>query len=250
MAEDATPLVEALVEIIDAAGESRQARRAGRGESGTLSRIGVSAAGTSVVTVFRSKSREDVQWPTRRYLRSAIVCPTRAMTGSSTETRTQYLLITRGIFSNGLTWVEDLSTMLGLGTLKPSLAGGNDFAFGGAETGPTAIEGVNPGDLLFAGSRNTPSCIRRAGEGLYPTLDIGGNDIFKALDGLHAGQGQPQRCRHVAQAEPTRSTPSSRCLRSARATSCSTRCRIWGWPPSQRRRTGLAKSRQRSCEVI
>ena len=39
--------------------------------------------------------------------------------------------------------------MHGLATLKPSLAGGNDFAFGGAETGPTAIEGVNPGDLLF-----------------------------------------------------------------------------------------------------
>ena len=55
----------------------------------------------------------------------------------------------QGHFSNGLTWVEDLSTMLGLGTLKPSLAGGKDFAFGGAETGPTAIEGVNPGDLLF-----------------------------------------------------------------------------------------------------
>jgi hypothetical protein len=53
-----------------------------------------------------------------------------------------------GHFSNGLTWVEDLSTMLGLGTLTPSLPGGHDFAFGGAETGPTAVEGVNPGDLL------------------------------------------------------------------------------------------------------
>jgi hypothetical protein len=46
----------------------------------------------------------------------------------------------QGHFSNGLTWVEDLSNMLGLGTLKPSLAGGNDFAYGGAETGPTAIK--------------------------------------------------------------------------------------------------------------
>jgi phospholipase/lecithinase/hemolysin len=48
-----------------------------------------------------------------------------------------------GHFSNGLTWVEDLSQMLGLGTLTPSLAGGHDFAFGGAETGPTAIEGAD-----------------------------------------------------------------------------------------------------------
>lgn len=36
-----------------------------------------------------------------------------------------------GHFSNGLTWVEDLSLGLGLGTLSPSLAGGTDFAFGG-----------------------------------------------------------------------------------------------------------------------
>ncbi len=57
----------------------------------------------------------------------------------------------QGHFSNGLTWVEDLSNTLGLGTLKPSLAGGNDFAFGGAETGPTAIEGVNPGRPALPG---------------------------------------------------------------------------------------------------
>jgi phospholipase/lecithinase/hemolysin len=37
-----------------------------------------------------------------------------------------------GHASNGPTWVEDLSIKLELGTLKPSLAGGNDFAFGGA----------------------------------------------------------------------------------------------------------------------
>jgi len=54
----------------------------------------------------------------------------------------------KGHFSNGPTWVEDLSQMLGLGPLTPSLKGGHDFAFGGAETGPTLIEGANPGDLL------------------------------------------------------------------------------------------------------
>ena len=95
----------------------------------------------------------------------------------------------QGHFSNGLTWVEDLSNMLGLGTLTPSLAG-HDFAFGGTETGPTAVEGVNPGDLLgqvaqFAVLHPTP-----VGGALY-TLDIGGNDIDKALDELHAGQIAP-----------------------------------------------------------
>ncbi len=40
-----------------------------------------------------------------------------------------------GHFSNGPTWVEDLSVKLGLGTLTPSLSGGTDFAVGGATTG-------------------------------------------------------------------------------------------------------------------
>jgi len=98
----------------------------------------------------------------------------------------------QGHFSNGLTWVEDLSNMLGLGTLSPSLAGGNDFAFGGAETGPTAIEGVNPGDLLFQVAQYAA---------LY-ALDIGGNDLFKALDELHAGQISPSVAgTAIAQAE-------------------------------------------------
>jgi phospholipase/lecithinase/hemolysin len=92
----------------------------------------------------------------------------------------------QGHFSNGLTWVEDLSQMLGLGTLTPSLRGGHDFAFGGAETGPTAIEGANPGDLLWQVAQYGLKYPQYQGA-LY-TLDIGGNDIIKALDELHAGQ--------------------------------------------------------------
>ena len=107
----------------------------------------------------------------------------------------------QGHFSNGLTWVEDLSNMLGLGTLKPSLAGGNDFAFGGAETGPTAVEGVNPGDLLFQVAQYAALHPKPVGGALY-TLDIGGNDIFKALDEFHAGQISPSVAgTAIAQAE-------------------------------------------------
>jgi phospholipase/lecithinase/hemolysin len=107
----------------------------------------------------------------------------------------------QGHFSNGLTWVEDLSNMLGLGTLKPSLAGGHDFAFGGAETGPTAIEGVNPGDLLFQVAQYAVLHPEPAVGALY-TLDIGGNDLFKALDELHAGQISPSEAgTAIAQAE-------------------------------------------------
>jgi phospholipase/lecithinase/hemolysin len=107
----------------------------------------------------------------------------------------------QGHFSNGLTWVEDLSNMLGLGTLNPSLAGGHDFAFGGAETGPTAIEGVNPGDLLFQVAQYAVLHPEPAAGALY-TLDIGGNDLFKALDELHAGQISPSEAgTAIAQAE-------------------------------------------------
>ena len=93
----------------------------------------------------------------------------------------------QGHFSNGLTWVEDLSHMLGFSGPRPSLAGGNDFAFGGAETGPTAIEGINPGDLLFQVAQYAVVHPKPVAGALY-TLDIGGNDIFKALDEFHAGQ--------------------------------------------------------------
>jgi len=108
----------------------------------------------------------------------------------------------QGHFSNGLTWVEDLSNMLFPGTtLTPSLAGGHDFAFGGAETGPTLIEGANPGDLL--GQISQYGLFHREPEpGALYTLDIGGNDIIKALDELHAGQIGPSVAGTVvAQAE-------------------------------------------------
>ena len=98
-----------------------------------------------------------------------------------------------GHFSNGRTWVEDLSQKLGLGTLTPSLAGGHDFAFGGAETGPTAIEGANPGDLL---GQVAQYGLISAVQGALYTLDIGGNDIIKALDEFRAGKITISERRH------------------------------------------------------
>ena len=49
-----------------------------------------------------------------------------------------------GRFTNGNLWIQDLATSLGLGPVTPSLRGGNDFAFGGAQTGPTQ---ANPYDI-------------------------------------------------------------------------------------------------------
>src|SRR5208283_619970 len=92
-----------------------------------------------------------------------------------------------GHFSNGPTWVEDLSGKLGLGTLTPSLAGGNDFAVGGAQTGETPIEGANPIDLpgqigAYALLHPTPV------SGALYTLDIGANDILNSLGEFGAGK--------------------------------------------------------------
>ena len=93
----------------------------------------------------------------------------------------------KGHASNGPTWVEDLSRRLGLGTLTPSLAAGNDFAFVGAQTGTTAIEGYNSIDLPtqiadYALRHSTPV------KGALYTLDIGANDIINALDEYATGK--------------------------------------------------------------
>ena len=50
-------------------------------------------------------------------------------------------------FSNGPVWAQDLAQSLGLPALQPSLAGGTDFAYGGAETGQTPTHTLNPTDL-------------------------------------------------------------------------------------------------------
>ena len=105
----------------------------------------------------------------------------------------KYGSATGNVFSNGPTWVQDLSGALGLGTLAPSLANGNDFAYGGAETGSTPQNSGNPQIGLlslpaqlqqFQAKVTTP-----AANALY-TISIGGNDLFDVLDssGLTAQQ--------------------------------------------------------------
>jgi phospholipase/lecithinase/hemolysin len=86
-----------------------------------------------------------------------------------------------GRFSNGPNWVDDLSAKLGLGSVTASIDGGNDFAVGGAQTGPTS---VNPGVPLVDLNSQVeefgvlhPSADSSA---LY-TLDIGANDIGNAI---------------------------------------------------------------------
>ena len=92
-----------------------------------------------------------------------------------------------GRFTNGLTWLDDLTVKLGLGPLAaPSLTGGPDFAWGGAQTGTTIVSNAGSpfpipslDDQVNQLSSPTPGA-------LY-TLDIGGNDIFNAVTALQNG---------------------------------------------------------------
>ena len=91
------------------------------------------------------------------------------------------------VFSNGPTWVQDLSIALGLGTLAPTTAGGTDFAVGGAETGSTPQNAGNsqlsaislPSQLTQFQISTVVS--KPSANALY-TVSIGGNDVLDILN--------------------------------------------------------------------
>ena len=96
----------------------------------------------------------------------------------------RYGLVGASVFSNGPVWTQNLSVSLGLGTLAPSLLGGTDFAYGGAETGGTPQNANDPKLAAIA----LPSQLGQyeafrpfpAPNALY-TLSIGSNDMLDIL---------------------------------------------------------------------
>ncbi len=105
----------------------------------------------------------------------------------------QYGPIGGTVFSNGPTWVQELSIGLSLGTLAPSLAGGTDFAYGGAETGSTPQNG---GDLriqaisLPAQLGQFKTTVPNPSANALYTVSAGSNDLLGILanPGLTAQQ--------------------------------------------------------------
>jgi phospholipase/lecithinase/hemolysin len=85
-----------------------------------------------------------------------------------------------GRFSNGAVWVQDLAKMLGLPAVKPSLNGGHDFAYGGAEAGQEPLHTVNPLDLPSQLTQFALDDPNPKPDALY-TLSIGANDLLDAI---------------------------------------------------------------------
>ncbi len=82
-----------------------------------------------------------------------------------------------GRFTNGNVWVQDLAQNLGLPPVKPSLAGGTDFAYGGAETGGTAVHALNPTDLPGQLGQFVATAPKPSPTALY-TVWAGSNDVL------------------------------------------------------------------------
>jgi phospholipase/lecithinase/hemolysin len=95
-----------------------------------------------------------------------------------------YGLVSASEFSNGPVWVQDLAAILGLGRLTPSLTGGTDFAYGGAEAGN---EPQNAGNIttqalsLPAQLLQFSLTVEHAAASALFTISVGGNDIFDIL---------------------------------------------------------------------
>jgi len=85
-----------------------------------------------------------------------------------------------GHFTNGQVWVQDLAASLGLAPLSASLAGGNDFAVGGAQSGTSPVHTASVGDLPW--QLDAFHAVHAAADpnALY-TLWIGGDDARAIL---------------------------------------------------------------------
>jgi phospholipase/lecithinase/hemolysin len=101
-----------------------------------------------------------------------------------------------GRFTNGNVWVQDLAQNLGLPAPKPSLAGGTDYAYGGAETGGTSVHAANPTDLPGQLGQFVASVPDPSPTALY-TVWAGSNDV---LDIANSTQTPDQQQASVQQA--------------------------------------------------
>jgi phospholipase/lecithinase/hemolysin len=94
-------------------------------------------------------------------------------------------------FSNGPVWVQDLAADLNIPQLGPSLAGGTDFAYGGADTGQTSVHTLNPTDLTSQYTQFLKQAPSPVPGSLYAVW-IGSNDVLDIASNTSLTQGQQQ----------------------------------------------------------
>jgi outer membrane lipase/esterase len=110
----------------------------------------------------------------------AIGTPNQTITGNSYVPTFPYA---SGVYSNGPVWATDAAQQLGL-TLAPSSAGGTDYAYGGATTGP-AVSSF-PFSLLTQASQYLHSTGNVASSSALYVVAGGGNDARAALSAIAA----------------------------------------------------------------
>lgn len=84
-----------------------------------------------------------------------------------------------GRFTNGPVWVQDLAQGMGLPAPGPSLSGGTDFAYGGAQTGTTPAHTATAIDLNAQLTQFAVEDPQPVGNALYAVW-IGTNDVLSA----------------------------------------------------------------------
>jgi phospholipase/lecithinase/hemolysin len=99
--------------------------------------------------------------------------------GKASEPAAPYV---NGQFSNGSVWVQDLSQLLGLAPLKPSLLGGTDYAWGGATTGYSGtIDPSTPVPTLTTQVDDFLQAHPKAPSSALYTVSIGADDLLDML---------------------------------------------------------------------
>jgi outer membrane lipase/esterase len=121
---------------------------------------------------------------------AGFVNPSQVVTGNTYIPNAAYAPLT---FSNGPVWASDVASALGV-TLQPSLAGGTNFAFGGATTGgPGPIP-----NLLVQANQYLGSTGNVASPNALYVVEGGGNDARAALTLIAGGTSIPQTIQATA----------------------------------------------------
>jgi phospholipase/lecithinase/hemolysin len=97
-----------------------------------------------------------------------------------------------GQWSNGNVWLQTLASDLGLPALTPSLAGGTDYAYGGATSGTTLLGPAGSTDVTGPTGQITQfqTAHPTADPNALYTILIGGNDLIGAPSGATSAQVQ------------------------------------------------------------